>query len=453
MGMSTAETLLNIAQQSLEMAKAAGADAADAMIIDGRDLTLRHRMGKVESVERAESQGLGVRVLVGAKGGYRQAMISTTNTAPDAMRALIQQAVEMARIAPPDPYTDLAEAARLCRTIPDLQLEDTTEVSLEMLQGWAAEAEEAALAVKGITNSDGAEASTGSVGVALCTSHGFGGYYRGTTHGIAVGVIAGKDMAMETDYDDTGARFVSALRPAAEVGKTAGQRAVARLNPRKQGTQKLPVVYDARCARSLLGSFLNAINGASIARKTSFLLDALGKPVFPAHIRITDNPLVPRGMGSEPFDGEGIQGQPLSLVEQGILQSWILDTRSANQLGLRSTGHAGRSLSSAPSPASSNVTMEAGTLSVEALIADIKEGFFVTEAFGQGVNGITGDYSKGASGFWIENGKITYPVSEMTIAGNLKDMFMQLTPANDLEMSYALNCPSLRIEGMTVAGV
>ena len=308
------------------------------------------------------------------------------------------------------------------------------------------------MAVKGVTNSEGGGASFSRAGVALATSSGFYGRYAGTSHSIGVAVLAGEGTGMERDYDHASARHAGDLRSAEDIGKTAGERTMARLNPRRVKSQSVPVVFDVRESAGIVGHFAGAISGAAIARGVSFLKDRMGEEVFAAGISIVDDPHRVRGLRSKPFDGEGVANQRRALIEKGRLTTWLLDCASARQLGLATTGHAARGTGGPPHPSATNLYMEAGTLSPEGLIADIKQGFYVTELMGMGVNGVTGDYSRGAAGFWIENGKIAFPVSEVTIAGNLKDMFRQLTPASDLVFRHGTNAPTLRIEGMTIAG-
>jgi PmbA protein len=286
----------------------------------------------------------------------------------------------------------------------------------------------------------------------LVTSHGFCGAYLGSNHGLSMTAIAGEGTGMERDYDYSSVRHAADLESADKIGRTAAMRAVARLNPRKVSTRKVPVVFDRRVAGTLVSHLASAANGAAVARKTSFLRDKMGAKLFADGIRIIDNPLRKRGLRSRPFDGEGVACRTLALVEDGTLRSWLLDCATARELNLITTGHAQRGVSSTPAPAPSNLHLEAGTLSPDDLIADIKDGFYVTDLIGMGVNMVTGDYSRGASGFWIENGKRSYPVSEVTIAGHLLDMFRALTPANDLEFRYGANAPTLRLEGLTVAG-
>ena len=326
------------------------------------------------------------------------------------------------------------------------------EPSAETLIERARAVEGAAMAVPGITNSEGGGASFGRSAMALATSTGFFGRYAATSHGIGVAVLAGEGTVMERDYESVSARHAADLEGAQAVGKRAGERTIARLNPKKAKSAALPVVYDPRVSAGLVGHFASAISGASIARGVSFLKDRMGESVFAPGINIIDDPHRQRGLRSKPFDGEGVANRRMALIENGVLKTWLLDCASAKQLGLITTGHAARGTGGPPSPSPTNLYMEAGTVSPESLMSDIKDGFYVTELMGMGVNGVTGDYSRGATGFWIENGKIAYPVSGVTIAGNLKEMFARLTPANDLVFRHGTNAPTLRVEGMTIAG-
>jgi PmbA protein len=411
-------------------------------------LSIEVRDGAVEESESAEGDDLGLRVLV----GKRQAVVSTNDMASDGSAALAARAVAMARAAPEDKYAGLADEALLAHDFPDLDLIDPDLPTVAQLEAMAREAEAAALAVKGVAKSGGASASAGIGGMVLVTSHGFRGAYLGSSHGVSMTAIAGEGTGMERDYDYSSVRHASDLESPQKIGRTAGERAVERINPRKVTTRKVPVVFDPRVAGSLVSHLASAANGASVARKTSFLRDKMGQKLFADGIRIIDDPLRKRGLRSHPFDGEGIAGKKLALVDDGVLRSWILDCSTARELGLSTTGHASRGVSSTPSPGASNLHLEAGTLSPGALIADIKDGFYVTDLIGMGVNMVTGDYSRGASGFWIENGKRTYAVSEVTIAGHLLDIFRTLTPADDLEFRYGINAPTVRLEGLTVAG-
>lgn len=440
--------LTDRAERLVKAALSAGADAADAVAVRAMSLSIEVRDGAVEESESAEGDDLGLRVLV----GKRQAVVSTNDMASDGSAALAARAVAMARAAPEDKYAGLADEALLAHDFSDLDLIDPDLPTVAQLEAMAREAEAAALAVKGVAKSGGASASAGIGGMVLVTSHGFRGAYLGSSHGVSMTAIAGEGTGMERDYDYSSVRHASDLESPQKIGRTAGERAVERINPRKVTTRKVPVVFDPRVAGSLVSHLASAANGASVARKTSFLRDKMGQKLFADGIRIIDDPLRKRGLRSHPFDGEGVAGKKLALVDDGVLRSWILDCSTARELGLTTTGHASRGVSSTPSPGASNLHLEAGTLSPGALIADIKDGFYVTDLIGMGVNMVTGDYSRGASGFWIENGKRTYAVSEVTIAGHLLDIFRTLTPADDLEFRYGINAPTVRLEGLTVAG-
>ena len=399
-------------------------------------------------MERSESADLGLRVFVGNKVAF----VSSCDFSNDALAGLPGRALAMARLAPEDKYAGLAPKDRLAKNIPALDLEDKAEPAPETLVNRAKDCEAAAMAVPGVTNSEGGGASFSRAAVALATSEGFYGRYAGTSHSIGVAVLAGEGTGMERDYDQASARHAGDLKSAAEIGASAGTRAVKRLNPRKVKSQSVPVIFDTRESAGLLGHFAGAISGAAIARGVSFLKDRMGQPVFGPGVTVMDDPHRQRGQRSKPFDGEGVANQRRALIDKGRLTTWLLDCASARQLGLETTGHAARGTGGPPHPSASNLYMEPGALSPEELIADIKQGFYVTELMGMGVNGVTGDYSRGAAGFWIENGQIAFAVSEVTIAGNLKDMFLNLTPASDLVFRYGTNAPTIRIEGMTIAG-
>ncbi|MDE2014834.1 MAG: TldD/PmbA family protein [Alphaproteobacteria bacterium] len=432
----------------IDAARAAGADAADALLVESVSAGVSYRLGKLEDVERSESADLGLRVFVGAKVAF----VSSTDLTARALAELPERAVAMARLAPEDKYAGLAPRELLAQGWPDLDLEDPGEPSAELLIERARAVEGAAMAVPGITNSEGGGAGFSRSAIALATSEGFFGRYAGTSHSVGVAVLAGEGTGMERDYDGASTRHGADLEDPEAVGRRAGERTVARLNPRKAKSAALPVVFDPRVAGGIVGHFAGAISGSSIARGVSFLKDRMGQAVFAPGISIIDDPHRRRGLRSKPFDGEGVANARMALIDQGVLTAWLLDCASARQLGLTSNGHAARGTGGPPSPSTTNLYMEAGSLSPEALIADIKEGFYVTELMGMGVNAVTGDYSRGAAGFWIENGKRTYPVSGVTIAGNLKDMFLNATPADDLVFRYGTNAPTLRIEGLTLAG-
>ncbi len=438
----------DILSSLIRAARAAGADAADALFVESVSAGVSYRLGKLEDVERAESFDLGLRVFVGSQVAF----VSSTDLARDRLAELPERAVAMAKLAPEDKYAGMAPRELLATKFPELDLEDPNEPSTETLIERAKTIEGAAMAVKGITNSEGGGASFSRSAIALATSEGFYGSYAGTNHSIGVAVLGGEGTGMERDYDESSARHAGDMKDPAEVGKSAGERTIARLNPRSVKSQKVPVVYDPRASSGLIGHFAGAISGASIARGVSFLKDKMGQAIFASSINIIDDPHRVRGPRSKPFDGEGVRNEKMALIENGVLKCWLLDTASAKQLGLTTNGHAARGTSGPPSPSTTNLYMAPGPLGRDELIADIKQGFYVTELMGMGVSGVTGDYSRGAAGFWIENGKIAYPVSGVTVAGNLKDMFLNMTPANDLEFRHGTNAPTIRVEGMTLAG-
>jgi PmbA protein len=439
--------LTDLAERLVAAARRAGADAADAVAMRSVSLAVEVRNGAIEESERSEGDDVGLRAFV----GRRQAVVSTNDIKGDVAQ-LAERAVAMARAAPEDPFAGLADPDRLARDIPELDLLDPNLPTVAQLEERALCAENAALAVNGVTKSGGASASAGVGGMVLVTSGGFRGAYLNSGQSVAMTAIAGEGTAMERDFDYSSALHGGDLDAPEKVGRTAGERTVARLNPRKVDTKRVTVVFDRRMAGSLVSHLAAAINGAAVARKTSFLKDRRGEQLFRRGINVLDDPLRRRGLRSRPFDAEGVASRPLAVVEDGVLKSWLLDSASARELGLATTGHAQRGVSSTPSPGPSNLHLAAGSDTPDALMADIREGFYVTDLIGMGVNQVTGDYSRGASGFWIENGKPTYPVSEVTIAGNLIDMFKTFSPANDLEFRFGTNAPTLRVEGLTVAG-
>jgi PmbA protein len=432
----------------LRRARKAGADAADAVFVKGASISIAERLGKPEKLERAEGRDLGLRVFV----GKRQAIVSSSDISPKALDELAERAVAMARVVPEDPFCGIADPADLATTIPELDLCDPAEPATETLMTRLREAEDAARAVPGVTNSEGAEAGWSRSLVALAATNGFRQGYEVSSSSISVSVLAGEGTAMEHDYDFTSAVYGSELEAPAVMGKRVGEKAVRRLNPRKVSTVKVPIIYDPRVSNSMVGHLAGAINGAGIARGVSFLKDKMGQRVLPAGMDIVDDPHRRRGLRSRPFDGEGLANRRMALVEDGVLKTWVLDLRSARQLNLKSTGHAARGTSSPPNPSTTNLYLSAGKETPKQLMADIESGFYCTDLIGFGVNNVTGDYSRGASGFWIEKGELAYPVSEITIAGNLTEMFGNLRAANDLTFRYGTNAPTLRIDGMTVAG-
>ncbi|MBN9235284.1 MULTISPECIES: TldD/PmbA family protein [Phyllobacteriaceae] len=429
----------------VDAAKKAGADAADAVVVRGRSTSVSVRLGKVENTNASESEDVSLRVFIGNR------VASVSATAASEPKMLAERAVAMAKVSPEDPYQGLADPALLASGANDLDLFDATEVSADRLREDALAAEEAALAVKGVTNSGGAGAGAGMGGLVLATSHGFLGQYVGTRFSLSASVIAGEGTGMERDYDYSSRLHFADLDGPETIGRSAGERAVKRLGARKMPTGTVDVIFDPRVARGIAGHLAGAINGASVARKTSFLRDMMGKQVASAAITVTDEPLRRRGQASRPFDGEGVGASKLLMIEKGVLNHWFLSTSAARELGLTTNGRGARG-GSQVSPSSTNLAIEPGERSPEELIGSLKSGFYVTEVFGQGVNMITGEYSRGASGFWIENGELTFPVSEVTIASNLKTMFLGLVPANDLDRDYGTAAPTLLIEGMTLAG-
>jgi PmbA protein len=432
---------LDFLTQLISAAKAHGADHVDALLAEGADISASTRLGQLEDIERSESKAFGLRVIVDQK----QAIVSSTDFSQDAVKLLTERAVSMAGRATQDPFIGLATAGEFAQDGMDLQLYDEYEPSTEQLIELALRAEDAAMSVTGITNSEGASASSGSSKISLMTSSGFAKSARSSSSSVSVSVIAGKD-------DHSVARYMADLKSAEVIGRSAAKNALAKIYPKKITTASMPVVFCPRMAKGLISSFASACNGALITRGTSFLKNHLQQLIFNKDINIFDDPFIIKGLGSRNFDGEGIAGGKLALVKDGVLNSWLLDIRTGNKLGLPNTGNAARGFSSPPSPSTSNLYLQNGTLSPEELIRDIKCGLYVTDMFGTGCNIITGDYSQGVSGFYIENGQLTYPVNEITIASNIIAMFKNLKAANDLEFLYSTNSPTIRIESMVVAG-
>ncbi|WP_180898455.1 TldD/PmbA family protein [Martelella soudanensis] len=438
--------LIDSASKILDVARRKGADAADVVVSEGVSNSISVRDGKRENAKASENRGFSLRV-------FRGARVATVSTNDDSdIETLVERALAMAAVSPEDPYASLADSARLARAAPDLDLYDETEVSPEALAERALSAEQAALQVKGVTKSSGAGASRGEVGFVLVTSDGFSGGYRRSYSSVSVSVVAGEGAGMQRDHDYDARAHDGDLDRPDEIGRKAGERAAARLSPRQVPTlRNAAVIFEPRLAASMIGSLASAISGSSVARKTSFLRDRLGKPVLKAGLNVIDDPAIRRGAGSQPFDGEGVASEPLVMVEDGVLQQWFLSTALGRELGLETNGRgtrSGNSLSAAPT----NLVLEPGGKSPAELMAEIGTGLYVTELIGHGVNMVTGEYSRGASGFWIEDGEIAYPVSQMTIAGNLKDMFMAMTPANDIDRRFSIATPSILVEGVTLAG-
>ena len=442
---TVSDSLIERASALVEAAKKAGADSADAVVVSGQSLGVDVRLGKLEETNRSENDGFSLRVFIGS----RTAAISANDAS--AVDLLAARAVAMAKVAPEDPYACLAEKHRLAKTFPNLELFDDSEVDASALTDLARETEEAGLAVKNVSNSGGASAGWGTGGLVLVTSDGFCGSYRSSSFSTSVSVVAGEGTNMERDYDFDSKRHLADLRAPAEIGKAAGERAVKRLNPRKVESQTLSVIYDPRVSTGLVGHLAGGVNAASIARKTSFLRDDMGGQLFRSDVNISDDPHRLRGLASRPFDGEGVSAQAMDVIKDGVLKTWFLDTATAKELDLETNGRASRGGAN-PSPGRTNLTLHNGERSVDDMMKDIGTGLYITELIGSGVSLVTGDYSRGASGYWIEKGEMAYPVSEITIAGNLRDMFARLISANDLEYRFSTNAPSVLIENMAVAG-
>ncbi|WP_339781029.1 TldD/PmbA family protein [uncultured Thalassospira sp.] len=448
--MPKTEMTLDRINDLLARAKKAGADDADAVYVEGTSLSVAQRLGKLEKLERSEGADLGLRVLIGKK----QAVVSSSDTSDSALNELVERCVAMAKNALDDPFCGIADPSELAKTfdIDGLELCEPGEVAQDKLISWAQACEEAARSVEGITNSEGADAGWGRHQITLAATNGFANSYAGSGSHISVSVLAGTGTGMERDYDYDSAVFSTDLRDPADIGRMAAEKTLRRLNPRKIKSMQVPIIMDPRVSASIVGHLSGAINGAGIARGTSFLINMMDKEIFGPNITIVDDPHRKRGLRSKPFDAEGVANMKRNLVESGVLKTWIMDLRSARQLGLKSTGNASRGAGSLPGPSTTNLYMEPGTISPADMIRDVKQGLYVTEMIGSSVNGVTGDYSRGASGYWIENGELAYPVSEITVAGNLKEMFKSVTPANDLTFKYGTNAPTLRIDGLTIAG-
>jgi PmbA protein len=436
----------------IDTALSNGATAADCVLSRSRGLSLTRRLGKDETIERYEDFDTGLRVFVGNK----IASVSTNDNSEAAIRDVAKRAVDMAKIAPQDDFSLIASQ----ETLNDFPIHnsisvdsyDEVEPSIDIIRDRAKEVEDSALSVNGITNSDGADASWGEGETLLMTSNGFFGSSKKSNHSVSVVVIAEKDGKMERDYDYSSKVFGKDLRNSNHIGIEAAKKTLARIGATKPLTGKYPVIFDPRVSRSIAGHFASAINGSAIARKTSFLKDMLNKQIANPAINIIDDPFLKRGLGSRLFDAEGLGSRKYTLIKDGVLEQWLLDLSSAKQLNLKPSGNAKRGISGPPSPGTSNFMISPGDVTPDNLIKNVSEGFFVTDMIGSSVSMITGDYSRGASGFWIKNGELSIPITEATIAGNLKEMFMTLQPANDIDHSHSINSPTLLIEGMTIAG-
>lgn len=449
--MLTGDQALDRLDHILKLARTGGADAADAVYFGESASNIGVRLGQLEDIGRAEGEEIGLRLFLGA----RSAQISTSDLTRPALTEAVERAIAMAQEAMPDPFAGLADPQLLARPpFPELDLFDAEVCGLgaDRLTAMAREAEDAARAVAGVTGSEGGSAGAGESISALATSNGFRGTVRGTSLSASAMVIAGDGDGRQRDYAWHSARFHSDLEAVSDIGRRAGERVVARLDPQSAPVGQLPVVFDPRVAAGLLGHLLGAINGAAIARKTSFLLEDEGRQIFRPGITIRDEPHRRRGLRSRAFDGEGLPTRASRIIDDGRLTGWLLESAAARQLGRQPTGHASRGSNGNPGVSASNLWLEAGALSPPELMADIADGLYVTELIGMGVNLLTGDYSRGASGFRIRNGELAESVSEATIAGNLREMFAALVPANDLRLRHAMNAPTVRIDGMTIAG-
>jgi PmbA protein len=444
--MQSSEDARKIAESLVARGISAGASAADALYAGDRSSSVQVRLGKLEDVSRSEGEQIGLRLFDGA----RSATVASSDLSAEALDILVERCLAMAREAPEDPYAGLAPESLLSRDPPRIDAYDARDPDPEELRARALEAETAALAMPGVTNSSGASASASASTIALATSGGFSGAYRVSGHSCSAAVIAGEGASMQRDPAWHSARFLDDLDSAGAIGRKAGERAVARLDPSRPKPGRYPVIFDRRVSSTLLGHFAGAITGSSIARKTSFLQDKLGAAVFASGVTIIDDPLRARGLRSRPFDAEGVRVARRELVSSGTLTSWIAESASARQLGMEPTGHASRGVGGAPGASPSNLYMEAGSRSSEELLGAFPEAVLIIELIGQGVNGVTGDYSRGAVGFMVRGGAIAEPVSEITIASNLVDMFATLEPANDLEFRRGVDAPTILVPEMTV---
>lgn len=443
------KTNLGMLEFALDAAKKAGADAVDAMYSYSSSLQVKCRDGKFESSSRSDAGSLGLRVFV----GQRSTIVSSTDLSCKAITTMAERATSIAALAPEDPFAGLLPTSEISNDFTgELELYDDTGQDADRLLELATGAEDSALSVAGVTQSQGSGCNQARLSVALATSNGFAGEYVGSNFSAGVSVVAGSGDAMGTDHFSHTARFLEDLMTVDEIGRRAGEGAARLVAATSMPTGVAPVLFDRRIAASLLAYFAAAINGAAIARKASFLKESLGEAVFPTGISIVDDALLVRGIASRPFDGEGAASLRLELVEDGVLRSWILDAATARQLQFGSTGSARRSATTPPSPGSTNLFVVAGRCTVGELMSDIVDGLYVTGLQGQGVNGVTGDFSMGAKGFRIQSGEITTPVNGITVAGNLKEMFASLTVADDLEFNGTTNCPTARVEQMTIAG-
>ena len=445
--MQTPEDARRLAETLVERGIAAGATAADAIYVGDQSSSVQVRLGQLESASRAEGEEIGLRLFV----GQQSATAASSDLSDEALSALVERCLAMTREAPEDPHAGLAPAELLeTGALPDLDAGDGGEPPSDALRARALAAEEAARAVPGVTNSNGASAGASASILALATSGGFSGAHRSGGHSVSAAVIAGEGGAMQRDHDWHSARHLDDLEAPAAIGRRAGERAVARLNPSRPKPGRYPVLFDPRVSTTLLGHFSGAITGSAVARRTSFLLDKLGERVFASGVTIVDDPLRRRGLRSRPFDGEGVRVSRRELVADGVLTSWMADSAAARQLGIAPTGHAARGVGGAPGAGPSNLYLEPGPRSRAELLAAFPEAVLVVELIGHGINLVTGDYSRGAVGFMVRGGEIAEPLAEITVAANLTDMFATLEPASDLELRRGIDAPTILVPEMTV---
>lgn len=445
------DRLADLTGALLAAARKAGADAADAMAVEGTSLSIDVRGGVLEQAERSEGVDIGLRVLVGA----RQACVSASDTSAGTIAEMAARAVAMAREAPEDPYAGLADPAQLARgwDLATLDMDDpASEPAPATLEDDARRAEAAAMAIAGVSQVQSASAGYGRQAIHLAATNGFAGGYARTQRSTSCVAITGTGTGMERDWHGEGRVHQSDLPDASEIGRIAGERTVSRAGARKPRTGAYPVLYDERIASSLIGHLMSAINGSAVARGASWLRDALGTQVLPSQLSLIEDPLRARIGSSRPFDAEGLATARRALVEEGVLQGWVLDLATARKLGMQSTANASRGTGAPPSPGTSNIALTQGTASREDLLRDMGTGLLVTSLIGSSINPTTGDYSRGASGFWVEKGEIAYPVNECTIAGNLRDMLRGIVPANDARPHASTRVPSLLVQGLTLAG-
>ena len=434
------DTIENSLNLLLDTAKKLGAESAAVMGGENTSINVAARLGKLENIERNESKSIGLQII----DNKRKVNLSSTNFNKDALIELVESAMSMIKSIPEDEFCGLADKEMLYRGNLDLDLVDNYIPENDLLLESSIEAEDSALSIHGVTNSEGASSSYSKNKIFLATSDGFYNYKEKTNYSNSISVIAGKGTKMERDYEYQSKIHNKDLDAPKTIGEVAANRAVSRLNPKKVKSNSVPIIFDPRVSGSLLSLFTGGISGQAVARGTSFLKDKMEKNIFKKDIQIIDDPHVLRGPGSRTFDGEGVESKKIKLVENGVLKSWLLSSQSARQLNLKTTGH---------SSGVSNLYMEPGDKTNTELLSSIKEGFYVTEMMGMSFNQVTGDYSRGATGFWIEKGQKTYPVSEVTIAGNIIDMYNMLTPASDLKLITGMDAPTILIEKMMVAGL